>query len=358
LLHEFASEQFDAAAERDEIRHRHAAHFAELVAGYEDARWGEAAGYWIDAIHEHMPDIRAAFDWSSTTGDHRTAGKIAASLYGHLDAHPDQIARWAEQALAWIDELEPLSVGELHFTAGYMRYNRGDIEATRHHWSLALEAFRELGHPRYTALGLAFLASTYIGDAADYGRAQSMCSEALELARKTGEQQTLAQVLNAKGELARLNGDLELAQATYAAALEAARAGGDRGTEGVILFNLANLARSRGEYDEARRLGRESLEMCWSLGLRMLAAWCVNDLAAAELGLGAHERAARLVGASDAALENLGAARGADDQPEHDDVLRKLERVIGADRLAELRAEGAAMTLEECIRYALDEQVM
>jgi hypothetical protein len=97
--------------------------------------------------------------------------------------------------------------------------------------------------------------------------------------------------------------------------------------------------------------------MCWALGLRMLAAWSLNDLAAAELGLGAHERAARLVGASDAALANLGAARGADDLPEHGDVLQELERVLGADRLAELRAQGAAMTLEECVRYALDEPV-
>jgi hypothetical protein len=38
-------------------------------------------------------------------------------------------------------------------------------------------------------------------------------------------------------------------------------------------------------------------------------------------------------------------------------VVRELDRVLGADRFAELRAEGAAMTLEECVRYALDEQV-
>ena len=357
LLHEFAGEEFQAAADRDEIRHRHAVHYADLLAKYEDARWGEAAGYWIDAIHQQLPDIRAAFDWSSNTGDHRTAGKIAASLYGYLDVHPDPVGRWTEQALEWIDELEPLSVGELHFAAGYMPYNRGDIEATRHHWSQALDAFREMGHPRYTALALSFLASTYIGSAADYERAQSMCTEALDLVRKTGEQQALAHVLNSKGELARLHGDVDLAQATYTAALEATRAGGDRGTESVILANLAYLARYRGAYDDARSLGRQSLRMCWALGLRMIAAWGVSDLAAAEHGLGAHDRAARLVGGSDAALESLGAARGADDLPEHGNVLRELERVLGADRFAELRAEGAAMTLEECVRYALDEQV-
>jgi predicted ATPase/DNA-binding winged helix-turn-helix (wHTH) protein len=355
LLHEFAIEEFDAAAERDEIRHRHAVYFAELVATYEEARWGDAAGHWIDAIHEHMPDIRAAFDWSSTAGDHWTAGQIAASLYGYLDAHPDPVARWTEQALEWIDELEPLSVGELHLAAGYLQYNQGDIDATRHHWSQALEVFRDTGNPRYTALGLSFLASTYTGSTSDYVRAQSMCREALDLVRRTGEQQALAHVLNSKGELARLHGDVDLAATTYQAALEATRAGGDRGTESVILANLAYLARHRGAYEDARSLGRQSLRMCWALGLRMIAAWGVSDLAAAELGLGAQDRAARLVGASDAALESLGVARGVGDQPEHDEVLHKLERVLGSDRLAEYRAEGAAMTLEECVRYALDE---
>jgi predicted ATPase len=358
LLHEFASEQFDAAAEHDEIRHRHAAHFAELVAGYEDARWGEAAGYWIDAIHEHLPDVRTAFDWSSNTGDHRTAGKIAASLYGYLDVHPEPVARWTKQALEWIDELDPLSIGELHLEAGYLEYIQGRTDATHHHWSQALAAFRDFAHPRYVGLGLAFVAGTHIGSTADYGRAQALCSEALDLARETGEQQTLAHVLNIKGELARLHGDDDLAATAYQAALDATRAGGDRGTESAILGNLAYLARHRGAYDEAQDLGRESLRMCWALGLRMLAAWRVSELAGAELGLGAPDRAARLVGASDAALANLGAARGAGDQSEHDDVLRELERVLGADRLAELRAEGAAMTLEECVRYALDEQVM
>jgi tetratricopeptide (TPR) repeat protein len=357
LLHEFASEEFDAAAERDEIRHRHAVHFAELVAGYEEARWGEATGYWIDAIHEHMPDIRAAFDWSSTAGDHRTAGKIAASLYGYLDVHPDPVARWTKQALEWIDELEPLSVGELHLTAGYLEYIQGNLDATRHHWSQALETFREIGHPRYTALSLAFVAGTYIGRPADYGRAQEMCNEAIDLAREAAEEQALAHIFNARGELARLHGDDDLAARAYQAALEATRAGGDRGSESAILANLAYLARHRGAYEEAQSLGRQSLGLCWALGLRMIAAWRVSELAGAELGLGAPERAARLVGTSDAALENMGAARGAGDRSEHDDVLQQLEQVLGADRLAELRSEGAAMTLEECVRYALDEPV-
>ena len=59
LLHEFANDEFEATPERDEIRHRHAVHFAQLVARYEDARWGEAAGYWIDAASTLRMDDKA-----------------------------------------------------------------------------------------------------------------------------------------------------------------------------------------------------------------------------------------------------------------------------------------------------------
>ena len=355
LLREFAVERFAAAPERDEIQRRHAAHFADLVASYEEARWGDAAKHWIDAIDQQAADIWAAYDWSSAAGEHRTAGRIAAALYGYLFAHPEQVARWTAEELEWTDELDPVSVGQLHLGAGYVEYIQGGTDATRDHWSRALSVFRHLGHPRYTALSLALVAVTYAGRPADYERALAMCAEAIALAQRVGEQQLLAHTLNAQGDLARLHGDAELAGVAYQAALEATRAGEDRAPESVILYNLAHLARHRGAYDEALRLGRQSLRLCWTLGLRMVAAWSVRELASTELGLGRTERAARLVGAADAALEILGAARDVGRRPEHDAVLYELDRALGRDKLAAGRAEGAAMTLEECVRYALEE---
>ncbi|HEX6234947.1 MAG TPA: hypothetical protein VFZ63_17585, partial [Jiangellaceae bacterium] len=355
LLHEFAVERLEETAGLDQIRHRHAVHFADLVATFEEARWGEAAAYWIDTIHEQMADIRAAFDFSCTMGDHRTAGRIAASLYGYLDAHPDPVTRWTAQALEWVAVLDPLSVGELRFAAGYLEFVEGRTDSARDHWRQSLAIFRDIGQARYTALSLAFVGATYIGSPTDYARAMDLCTEAIDLAEQTGEQLILAHTLNIKGEIARVHGDDKLAGAAYEAAHQAARASGDPGTESRVLGNLAYVARHNGAYNEAQRLGRESLQISWGLGLRKMAALGVGELGGAELGLGRPERAARLIGAADAALEMLGAPRDPGDRPEHEATVDELQRALGPDKLAALRAEGAAMTLEDGVRYALDQ---
>lgn len=354
LLREFAVEQLEATADSGQIRHRHAVYFADLVARYEETRWGEAAAYWLDAIHEQIADIRAAFDFSSGAGDHRTAGRIAASMYSYIDAHPDPVARWTRQALEWTDELDPLTVGQLRFAAGYLEFVRARMDAARDHCSQALALFQDGGHTRYAALGLAFIGATYIGRTADYERALGMCTEAIDLAERTGEQLILAHTLNIKGEIARVHGDDDAAGVAYEAALQAARNSGDRGTLARVLGNLAYVARHRGAHDEAQRLGREALRTSWEIGLRKMAALGVSELSGAELGLGRAERAARLIGAADAALEMLGADRDPGDRPEHDDIVEELERVVGGHKFSALHAEGAAMTLEDAVRYALD----
>src|SRR5690606_34023241 len=154
-------------------------------------------------------------------------------------------------------------------------------------------------------------------------------------------------------ELARTCGDDDRADAAYRQALAAAQAGGERGLESVVLANLGYMAARRGAFDEAYRLARDGLRMSWSLGLRAAAAAGLGEVAGAELGRGRPERAARLAGASDAAIEVLGTSRTPGDQPVHDRLLADLERALGAERLAALRAEGASTTLEECVAEVL-----
>ncbi len=183
-----------------------------------------------------------------------------------------------------------------------------------------------------------------------------LCAEAIDLARRSGEPQLLALIMNIKGEIARIHGDDEVARTAYESALQAARNSGDRGIASRILGNLAYVARHSGDHHEAQRLGRKALRTSWGLGLRKMDALGVGELGGTELALGHAERAARLIGAADAALEMLGAARDPGDRPEHDAIVEELERALGRHELATLHAEGAAMTLEDAVRYALDDR--
>ncbi|HEX6424753.1 MAG TPA: winged helix-turn-helix domain-containing protein [Acidimicrobiales bacterium] len=352
LVRDFAVEQLDASGEGDEVRRRHAHHVLDLVTGFEEARWRDAT-HWLDDINELAADTRAAHRWAVATGERATAAGIVAGLFGYTEVNPVQLVRWIEQAVDWIDDVDPLTAGRLRLGAGYVELLRGHLERARAAWQQALELFSGLGHDRYSALAMAYTAATYIGSAADYEGALGMCAEAAGIARRVGEEPLMAHILNIEGELARVQGDDDRAGVAYRAALDATRVGREPGVESTVLANLSYLAAHRGDYDEAHRLGRESLRMCWALGLRSPAAWGVGELAGAELGRGRPEQAARLVGASDAALEVLGTTRGPGDQPEHERVLRELERALGAERLTALVAEGAAMTLEECVREVL-----
>jgi non-specific serine/threonine protein kinase len=352
LLRDFAVERLDASDESDEIRRRHALDVLDLVTGYEEARWRDAA-HWIDDVNELAADIRAAYEWSIAAGELGTAAGIVAALFGYTEVNPVQAVRWIAQAVEWIDDVDVLTAGRLRLGAGYVELLKGDVDLARAQWQQALERFRELAHDRYTAISLAYIAATFIGSPTDYELALRLCADAVGIARPVGEQPVMAQILNIEGELARVQGDDDRARVAYRMALDAARAGHEPGVESTVLANLSYLATHRGDYDEAHRLGLESLRMCWGLGLRSPAAWGLGELAGAELGRGRTERAARLVGASDAALEALGTSRGPGDQPEHERVVDELEHALGPERLAALRAEGAAMTLEECVREVL-----
>src|SRR5690606_33558459 len=151
LLREFALEHLDASGEGDEVRRRHARYVLDVVTGYEDARWGEAAGYWIDDVHARGADIRAAHEWAVGAGDRRTAAGIAAALYGYVEVHPQEIGGWIQQAVGWVDDLDPVTAGRLLIGAGYAELLSGRPAAARARLEAALAHFRDIGHDRYTA---------------------------------------------------------------------------------------------------------------------------------------------------------------------------------------------------------------
>jgi predicted ATPase/DNA-binding winged helix-turn-helix (wHTH) protein len=344
LVKEFGSGLVEElpADERDAVHRRHAEHLARSLAEVEEARWGPAAADWIDVVNERMADIRRAHDWAAAAGAHRLAAAIVGPLaaYWHRQGHHDQGAAWTTQALEWSDELDPLCLGHVRLAAGYLEFARQRLATAREQWAAAQEAYRRAGHERYVAFVESHLAATRIGDPSHYAESLEQCDRCAEIGRRRGELPMVAQALNIKGEIARVQGDMEVARAAYEEALAATRASGDRRHESVVLANFAYLALHDGNPAEARRVAVEALTLCWSLGQRMLSTFSVGELAGAELALGRPERAARLVGASDAALERLRASRHPGDQPPHEQVMAELLAVLGPARLAELRAEG------------------
>jgi non-specific serine/threonine protein kinase len=355
LLHERARELLTKSGDELLLRDRHLTFIAELLEDLERRRWGDASATWIDEIQERLAEVRAAHEWAVQSGDVVRAARITASMgaFWHREGHHADGHRWVAHALEHRDEIDRRTAAQVDLAAGFLSWARGQEEAGRH-WASAIEGFRAEGDQRYLAYALALSSGQYIGDHDRYDEGIELSTEAIELARAVGDPPLIAQALNVRGEIERVHGDDDAALVDYLEGERLSAEIGDRAHQTIFLANLAYLATHRGEHQEARQLGARALEMCWSMGRRMMAAWTISEMAGPELGLGRPERAAWLVGAAEEALRVLGVTRHPGDVPEHVTVMADLAAELG-DRLDGLLAEGARLSLGQAVDLALSE---
>jgi predicted ATPase/DNA-binding SARP family transcriptional activator len=344
-----------ALDDTEAARAAHAAHVSASLDDLYERRWTDATYRWLDDIGEMLQEVRAAHAWAVERGELAMTARITAALgaYWFLEGNHAEGVRWIDEMLAVEAELDPIVSARIHLAAGFMAFPMSRPEA-RTHWEQATRMFRELEEPRYVAYGLAVTSATYIGEVGSDDVAMRTNDEALALGRGVASPALVAQVLNIRGELTRVAGRDDLAREAYEEGLQISGDLGDEMYVSVFLSNLSYLADHRGDHEEARRLTHQALRICWSQGRRLMAAWTVSQLAGPEHALGRSELGAVLIGAGDEALRVLGARRHPGDVPEHDRVVAAIRVGLGAERFEELRAEGAALTLDEVLARVLD----
>jgi predicted ATPase len=223
----------------------------------------------------------------------------------------------------------------------------------------------------------------------DLPAARSNAEEALRLRRETGDPQAVYKALEAVAAIVKASGDTVEAIPLYEELC--AQAGDqDPASQARMLAQLAQLFVVEGAYPRAADLAREALDLAQKSGDSStaviahieLAFLALRDgasaetllrdalLAACELrwfeicaaalvgGATATSHAdpstsARLVGASDAQMEEAGVERDPYDQARRERVLATLEEWLEAEELDRLLDEGRAMTLDEAVEYAL-----
>jgi hypothetical protein len=338
----------------DRLRARHAAWVAATLEELDGRKWTEPQ-LWIDRITDLQPEIRAAHTDATRRGDRVTAARIAATMgtFWHREGHHDEGRRWVTAALD-AEDLDGRLLGRLHVAAGAVIWTHDSL-AAREQWAHAAELFRRHGPDRYLAYALGLTAVTFVGDAEAYPEALRQSDESIALARRVGEAALTAQLLCIKGELTRVHGDDATARAVYEEGRGLAQEVGDGVLLSMLTANLGYLAEHRGDQAEAARLHREGLGLAWAQGRRLVAAWILGEAAGPELALGRPEHGARLVGAADRALDDLGVHRAPGDSPEYDRVVAALRAALGEAGCAQAVAEGARLTLDEAVALALAE---
>ena len=189
----------------------------------------------------------------------------------------------------------------------------------------------------------------------DYQRASLLLEQALNLHRQEGVKYGIAFTLLNLGVLRRYQGDYSQAADVLEKSLTLFRQLGATMTEGKLhaLHALAAVLRLQGNHTRALRLYAESLALSRDAGIKLAIQGCFYGMASVTAALGQCERAARLFAAAEVLRESIGYALPRPDREEYTGSTTAIRSALGDLAFAAASAEGAAMTLEEAVEYAL-----
>ena len=178
----------------------------------------------------------------------------------------------------------------------------------------------------------------------------------MDLFREQGDKQGLAYCLNNLAMVMNSQGDLGRATQLTEEGVALLRELGDRGGAALGLCNLGWIALLQDHLGRAADLYKESLSLAWDAGLTPIVQSALEGFACVAGGKGEAERAAWLWGAAQALHETKGIPRDTDFLAEADARISAVRTGIGEEVWEEASRKGRAMTLDEAVSYALEEE--
>jgi predicted ATPase/DNA-binding CsgD family transcriptional regulator len=350
-LREYAAERLAASDEADTLSRRHATYFTELAESSEPERYQAQKHHWYQPLESERDNLRASLEWSVSRGDVTLAVRLAGALSRFWwSGYHVEGGYWTQQLLPRLDEVPKQYHAKLLVSAAIV-IQLHDFVAARRLYTRALGITRELGDKPLEAWILTYIGYTLLNTPDE---AFTAVEESLALFRKLDHKPGIAEALTVIGEIARLSGDKERAKQAYEESLVVAQQVGSKSTVFVSLCNLALVAHAEGDHLRARdllyqglRLTRERHNRPYSIASGL--AYLAGPLSA----LGQSVRAARLLGAAEAALERLGAFYQQQEKPWIDRTIANVRAQLGETTFAAAWAEGRALTLEQAVTEAL-----
>ncbi|MBA2783255.1 MAG: tetratricopeptide repeat protein [Rubrobacteraceae bacterium] len=396
-IHEYAREKLEESGEADEIKRLHAEYFHFLAEEAEPELKGPEQVEWMDRLEAEHDNFRAALSWSLGGSDAALGLRMAKALWRFWWArgHFGEGVQWLEQALAG-DAAAPMSAraGALSGLANLLR-EQGDLERARAPMEEALAMYHELGDAAGTAVcmtdlgfhlyiegdderaaelierGLALARESKdewsIADALamlavvatirdDRDRAVVLWTESLMMSRSRGDVRTISANLANMGYQLVSSGDHEQAELLFEEALTLARKAKDRQQIGLVFLGLGMSASGRDDYERAAALLEDSLMASWEIGDKQSVVESLEGLAGVAGARDKHGLETRLWGAVVALREALGIPWSSIERALHERSLESARSRLDETTVAAAWEEGAAMTLEEAVAYALGKE--
>jgi tetratricopeptide (TPR) repeat protein len=151
-----------------------------------------------------------------------------------------------------------------------------------------------------------------------------------------------------------LDGDYERASRAYQEAIDIAREEGARLREAISRTNLSYVAYHQGDYERAEAIILEVITLLLELEDTHYITYMPAGLAGPVAAQGNPEKAAQLLGASEALLESMGISLQAGDQFEIERYEAAVRAQLDKATFDAAWGEGRAMSFEQALSYALE----
>jgi predicted ATPase/transcriptional regulator with XRE-family HTH domain len=357
---QYALEKLEGRGEAGEAQRRHAAFFLELAERARPELRASAQLDWLRRLEEENGNLRATISWALAEDEVETATRLGWALWTFwwLRDHQQESHRWVETLLE--QNIPPTVRPRAVQVAAMTAYVQGDRERSARLLTEALELSRHAGDTLCTAYVWFWLGLQAV-DREDFEKATYCLQEALPLFNDSGEKGMVTAVYDRLGMVRLRQGNHERAIPLLEEALALARRDSDRlGTYSALYF-LAQIALARGDHATAANMLNEGVALAAQVGPRGALVYLLGELAAAAEARGEAERSARLLGAAEGLIRSVDAPVYKNHRPKRS--LRPLDHVVAAarSRLDEEAFdtawnEGRAMTFEEAVTYALEDE--
>jgi predicted ATPase/class 3 adenylate cyclase len=350
-IHEYAGERLEESGEQDELRRRHADHFAAMARQARREMAGEREVSWLDRLDKDHDNLRAAHSWAVEAAPEVNLTLVSSLRpFWHRRGHVAEGRSWLEPMLSGAHEPSSETATALADLA-FLALRQGDTEVAQVATERALAEFEHLGDRRGAA-DCFFHLGWIAAEEGDDEQAARFFEQNVELRRELDDRSGLAYALTNLGDLAVGRGDARYAASALEEGLALHRELRDEWGTALASHNLAVAKLELGEHAEAAALLADAIQATHRLGDRELLA-AAFEAVATLIVQDDPATAARLLGASQRAVEELRAQRTATERAMRDRTLETLRTALGAQSLREAYGEGASLELDELYAPAL-----
>ena len=398
-VRQYAREKLNQREEAEAVRRHHAEYFLTLAEEANPELIGQDQIEWLERLESEHDNMRAVLSRPSDRNEVEVALRLGGALWWFwwVRGYHSEGRLWLEEALAMDGRVSPEVRAMALAGVGALAWAQGDLERgkeaceeglqllehearegsepklcllvclgwvawLREEYGQATQLFeeslalsREMSDTWWLATSLSNLAlvSHSLGDSE---KATELYEKSMDLFRKQGDKQSLASCLNNLAMVVYSQGDLGRAAQLTEEAVALLRELGARGGVALGLCNLGWMALLQDDLGKAADLYRESLSLSWDTGMNLLVQSALEGFACVTGAKGDAERSARLWGAARALHETKGIPRDTDFLAEADARISAVRLGMGEEVWEEAWRKGRAMTLDEAVSYALEEE--